>query len=94
MWTIAERNSAVEKTVDEYYKKLSSMFYEVLKQDAPENYQSQQLDNAVAILLLFIEGYCVTFSNLKVSTKTLVEQLVFILYKLLSESKRFNTDAT
>ena len=75
MWTIAERNSAVKKTVDEYYKKLYSMLYEVLKQDAPEDCQSQQLDNAVAILLPFIEGYCATFSSLKVRTKTLVEQL-------------------
>jgi AcrR family transcriptional regulator len=91
MWAIAERNSAVKKAVDEYYKKLIAMLFEALKQAAPENCQGQQLDNAVAILLPFIEGYCITSANLNVSTKKLSEQLGSILYKLLSESNQVNT---
>jgi AcrR family transcriptional regulator len=94
MWAIAERNSAVKKAVDEYYKKLNAMLFEALKQAAPENCQGQQLDNAVALLLPFIEGYCITSANLNVSTKKLSEQLGSILYKLLSESNQVNTHAT
>ncbi|MEH6611402.1 MAG: TetR/AcrR family transcriptional regulator [Halioglobus sp.] len=86
IWAIAERNSAVKKAVNEYYKKLHAMLFEALEQTAPENCQRQQLDNAVAILLPFIEGYCITSSNLNVSTKKLSEQLGHMLYKLLSES--------
>jgi AcrR family transcriptional regulator len=86
MWAIAERNSTVKKAVDEYYKKLYAMLFEALKQAAPQNFQVQQLDNAVVILLPFIEGYCITSSNLNVSTKKLSEQLGVILYNLLSES--------
>ena len=86
IWAIAERNSAVKKAVDEYYKKLHAMLFEALEQTAPENCQGQQLDNAVAILLPFIEGYCITSSNLNVSTEKLSEQLGHMLYKLLSES--------
>jgi len=41
------------------------------------------LNNAVAILLPFIEGYCITSSNLKVSANQLSEQLALVLYKLL-----------
>ena len=93
IWAIAERNSAVKKAVDEYYKKLYTMLFDALKQAAPDNCQDQQLDNAVAILLPFIEGYCITFSNLNMSTKKLSEQLGIILYKLLSEPKRSNTGA-
>ena len=86
IWAIAERNSAIKKAVDEYYKKLHAMLFEALEQTAPENCQRQQLDNAVAILLPFIEGYCITSSNLNVSTEKLSEQLGHLLYKLLSES--------
>jgi AcrR family transcriptional regulator len=88
MWAIAERNSAVKKAVNEYYKKLYVMLFEALKQAAPENCHGQQLDNAVSILLPFIEGYCITSSHLKVSTKKLSEQLGVILHKLLSEKIR------
>jgi len=84
IWAIAERNRIVKKAVDDYYKKLHAMLFEALKQAAPENCQEQQVDNAVAILLPFIEGYCITSSNLNVSTKKLSEQLGFILHKLLS----------
>lgn len=61
------------------------MLFDALKYAAPENCQSHQLDNAVVILLPFIEGYCVTSSSLDVSTKKLSEQLRSTLYKLLSE---------
>jgi hypothetical protein len=64
MWAIAERNSAVKKALDEYYQKLYSMLFGVLKQAAPKNYQGQKMDNAVVILLPFIEGYVITASNL------------------------------
>ncbi|MBL4571662.1 MAG: TetR/AcrR family transcriptional regulator [Gammaproteobacteria bacterium] len=85
IWAIAERNNAVKKAVDDYYKKLHAILFEALKKLAPENCQEQQVDNAVAILLPFIEGYCITSSNLKVSTEKLSEQLASILYKLLNK---------
>ena len=94
IWVIAERNSGVKKAVDEYYKKLHSMLFEALKQAAPENCNSQQLDNAVVILLPFIEGYCITSCSLNVSTKEVSEQLGGMLYKILSESNQVNTNAT
>ena len=94
IWAIAERNGAVKKAIDEYYQKLYAMLFEALKQAAPENCQKQQLDNAVVILLPFIEGYCITSSNINVSTKKLSEQLGAILYKLLSESNQINTVET
>ena len=83
IWAIAERNSGVKKALDEYYTKLHAMLFEVLKAAAPENCQDQQVNNAVAILLPFIEGYCITSAHLKVSAKKLSEQLALILYKLL-----------
>jgi AcrR family transcriptional regulator len=86
IWAIAERNNLVKKAVDEYYKKLHAMLFDALKQAAPENCQEQQVNNAVAILLPFIEGYCITSSNLNVSTKKLSGQLGLILYNLLSKS--------
>jgi len=84
IWAISERNSAVKKAVDDYYIKLQGMLFEALKQAAPDNCQKQQVDNAVSILLPFIEGYCITSSNLKTSTKKLSEQLALILHKILS----------
>jgi hypothetical protein len=84
IWAIAERNSAVKKAVDEYYKKLHTMLFEALKQAAPDNFQDQKLNNAVAILLPYIEGYCITSSYLNISTKKLSEQLGSILYKILN----------
>jgi hypothetical protein len=70
------------------------MLFEALKQAGPENCQKQQLDNAVVILLPFIEGYCITSSSINVSTKKLSEQLGVILYNLLSESNQINTVET
>ena len=86
IWAIAERNNAVKKATDEYYKSMYEMLFEALKQAGPEHCQKQQLDNAVVILMPFIEGYCITSSHLNVSTKKLSEQLSIIMYKLLSES--------
>ena len=85
IWSIAERNSVVKKALNEYYKKLYAMLFDALKQAAPENCQEKKVDNAVVILLPFIEGYCITSSSLNVSTKKLSKQLGVILYKLLSE---------
>ena len=65
LWAISGRNTAVKKAVNEYYQKLYAMLFEALKKAAPENCEEQQLDNAVVILLPFIEGYCITSSNLK-----------------------------
>jgi hypothetical protein len=45
------------------------VLFDALKQAAPGNCQGKQLDNAVVILLPFIEGYRITSSNLDVSTK-------------------------
>lgn len=84
IWAISERNSGVKKALDEYYKKLQQMLFNALKETAPENCENQQLDNAVAILLPFIEGYCITSSSLTVSTKKISEQLGLILHKILS----------
>ena len=83
IWAIAERNSAVKKAVDDYYTKLHIMLFDGLKQAAPKNCKDQQLNNAVAILLPFIEGYCITSSNLKISSKKISEQLALVLYKQL-----------
>lgn len=83
IWAIAERNSAVKKSVNEYYVKLHQMLFDELKQVAPKNCKDQTLNNAVAILLPFIEGYCITSANLKVSSKKLAEQLAQVLYNLL-----------
>jgi len=83
VWAIAERNTAVKKAVNEYYEKLHVMLFDALKQAAPKNCQEQQLEIAVSILLPFIEGYCITSSNLKVSSNKLSKQLGLILYKLL-----------
>jgi AcrR family transcriptional regulator len=85
IWAIAERNSAVKKAVDEYYQKLYAILFEALKQAAPENCEQQQLDNAVVIVLPFIEGYCITSFNLKASTEKVSEQLGIVLYTLLSK---------
>jgi AcrR family transcriptional regulator len=84
IWAISERNSGVKKAVDAYYKKLHVILFEALKKVAPENCQEQQVNNAVAILLPFIEGYCITSSNLKLSSNKLAEQLSLILHGLLS----------
>jgi AcrR family transcriptional regulator len=84
IWAIAERNIGVKKAVDDYYKKLNEMLFEALTKAAPEDCQKQKVDNAVAILLPFIEGYWITSSKLKLSSKKLAEQLAFILYKVLS----------
>ena len=84
IWAIAERNNTIKKAVDEYYEKLYAMLYEALKKSAPENCRGQQLDNAVVILLPFIEGYCITSSSLNVSTKQLSDQLGLILYRILN----------
>lgn len=84
IWAIAERNSAVKQAVDDYYAKLHQMLFDELKQVAPKECKSQTINNAVAIFLPFIEGYCITSSNLKVSSKKLSEQLAIVLYNLLN----------
>lgn len=61
------------------------MLFDAWKETALENYQRQQLDDAVAILLPFIEGCCITPSSLKVSKNKVAEQLALGLYKILSE---------
>lgn len=87
IWAISERNSSVKAAVDKYYKQLYSMLFEALKQVAPEDCEDQQLDNTVVILLPFIEGYCITSPNLKVSTKKLADQLGGMMYKILIEKQ-------
>lgn len=84
IWAIAERNNAVKQAVDDYYAKLHLMLFEELKQVAPKGCKDQTLNNAVAILLPFIEGYCITNSNLKVSNKKLAQQLAEVLFQLLN----------
>ena len=83
IWSIAGRNSLVKEAVDEYYQKLHIMLFNALKEIAPENCSDQQLDNAVALLLPFIEGYCITFTNIKTSTEVLADQLALVLQNLL-----------
>jgi AcrR family transcriptional regulator len=84
IWAIAERNCAVKKAVDDYYEKLHQMLFDELKQVAPKDCKTQKVNNAVAIFLPFIEGYCITSSNLKVTSKKLSEQLALVLYSLLN----------
>jgi len=83
IWAIAVRNNLVKESINTYYNKLYKMLYKELEKAAANNCQPQQLDKAVAILLPFIEGYCITFSNIRISTKILSEQLANILCKLL-----------
>ena len=83
IWSIAGRNALVKKSLDNYYKKLHIMLFNALKAIAPAHCNDQQLDNAVGLLLPFIEGYCITFTNLKVSTTVLSAQLARILAGLL-----------
>jgi len=83
LWAIAERNVAVKQAVDTYYQNLHIMLYTVLENVASDNCPAQQLNSAVAILLPFIEGYCITRSNLRVSTEELSNHLAILLYTLL-----------
>ena len=48
-----------------------------------DNCTTQQINSVVGILLPFIEGYCITRSNLRVSTEELSDHLATLLYKLL-----------
>ena len=84
IWAIAERNSTVKQAVDDYYAKLHLMLFDQLQQIAPEKCKDQTINNAVAILLPFIEGYCITNTNLKVSNKKLSEQLANVLFRILN----------
>lgn len=84
LWAIAERNIAVKKAVDQYYQDLHNMIFEVLTKAAAKDCQKQQIDKAAGILLPFIEGYCITHSNLRVSAEELSEQLATMLYQSLN----------
>ncbi|MDO6428128.1 TetR/AcrR family transcriptional regulator [Thalassotalea sp. 1_MG-2023] len=86
IWAISERNSSVKSAVEQYYKQLYSMLFEALKQVAPMDCEDKQLDNTVVILLPFIEGYCITSSNLNISTKELADQLGSMMYNILTKS--------
>jgi hypothetical protein len=46
------------------------MLFGVLKQAALKNYQGQKMDDAVVILLPFIEGYFIMASNLTCRLKS------------------------
>lgn len=83
IWAIAGRNVEVKKAVDKYYQDLHRMLFDVLEKAAPEKCNEQQVNSAVAILLPFIEGYCITHSNLRVSSEKISEKLAEILYSLL-----------
>lgn len=85
IWAIAERNSAVKKAVDDYYGQFHAMLFDELKKVAPEGCKKTTLNNAVAILLPFIEGYCITSPNLKIPANKLSQQLARVLYQLLKE---------
>ncbi len=84
IWAIAERNEAVKKSLENYYVKLHDMLFTSIKQVAPDNCQVAKINNAVAILLPFIEGYCITSSNLKTTRKKLADQLATVMNQLLS----------
>ena len=84
IWSIAGRNALVKKSLDNYYKKLHLMLFNALKAIAPAHCNEQQLDNAVGLLLPFIEGYCITFTNLNVSTTVLSAQVARIIAELLN----------
>ena len=84
IWAIAERNEAVKQSIDDYYTQLHCMLFDGLKQAAADDCKDSQLNSAVAILLPFIEGYCITSSNLKNSRKKLSEQLALVLFRLLN----------
>jgi AcrR family transcriptional regulator len=83
LWAIAERNVAVKKAIDSYYQDLHIMLFNALEKIASDNCTTQQINSVVGILLPFIEGYCITRSNLRVSTEELSDHLATLLYKLL-----------
>jgi AcrR family transcriptional regulator len=85
IWAIAERNHGVKKAIDDYYTKLHQLLFDALKKMAPAKCETQSINHAVAILLPFIEGYCITSSNLKVPADQLAKQLAMVLYTLLEQ---------
>ena len=87
IWAIAERNQDVKKALDDYYGKLHQMLFDELKRAAPENCDAQSINHAVAILLPFIEGYCITSSNLRVPINQLAKQLATVLHNLLNPAQ-------
>ena len=84
LWAIAERNPAVKDAVTKYYQNLHGMLFAVLEKAAAEGCGKQQINKAVGILLPFIEGYCITHSNLGVSAEELSKQLAMLLYQSLN----------
>ena len=84
LWAIAERNVAVKQALAKYYQDLHNMLFDVLKKAAANGCQRQQINQAVGILLPFIEGYCITHSNLQGSAEELSEKLAMLLYQSLN----------
>ena len=84
LWAIAERNVAVKNAVAKYYQDLYNMLFDILEKAAAKGCQKQQIDKATGILLPFIEGYCITHSNLRVPAEELSEQLAMLLYQSLN----------
>lgn len=83
IWAIAERNQAVNNALVEYYAALHNILFDGLERVAPKKCTAEQLNNAVAILLPFIEGYCITASSLKMSSDKTAKQLTAVIYTLL-----------
>lgn len=84
IWAISGRNAVVKQAVDSYYSQLNAILFEGLKDIAPSNCQDQQLNIAVSILLPFIEGYCITSSNIKITKDELANQMAQVVSGLIN----------
>lgn len=84
IWAIAERNSTVKVALDNYYQDFYQMLASILKNIAPKNVQQQKIDQAVSMLLPFIEGYCLTHKSLPVASPILAQQFAVMICHLLN----------
>ena len=85
LWAISERNEVVKRSLDEYYQSLYNMIFLLLKSVSPDVSSQKNLHQAVSILLPFIEGFCITRTNLGVSTTTLAKQLSTLIYSVINQ---------
>jgi hypothetical protein len=63
LWDIAERNSAVKVSLDQYYEDLYQMLFSLLSTLATQARREKDIHLAVSTLLPFIEGFCITRRN-------------------------------
>lgn len=83
IWAISERNPDIKKALDAYYVTLHNLLFNQINNITPQGTSTTSINRAIAILLPYIEGYCITSSQLKVPSKQIAEHLSSALHKLL-----------